>query len=127
MALPDYLAQPCPTLDVTPCNQNVRKTKVGSLVLSLRISPDTLVMVTRDICTWWILIIFAVGMETWMRSATEGRQWEGQVNRVLAWVGSGLGAALTGSRTREMSLRASDFPLEMGAVVSPLGRAVESP
>ena len=46
---------------------------------------------------------------------------------MLAWAGSGLGAALTDSGTREMSLSASDFPLEMGAVVPPLGRAVESP
>lgn len=104
MALPDYLAQPCPRLDVTLCNQNVRKTRVSSLVLSLRISPDTLVVVTRDICTWWILIVFATGMETWMRSATEGRQWEGQVNRVPAWVSSGLGAALTGSVPRKCHL-----------------------
>lgn len=82
MALPDYLAQLCPRLDVTPCNQNVRKTRVDLLVPSLRISPDTLAMVTRDVHTWWILIVFAIGMETWMGSATEGRRWEGQVNRV---------------------------------------------
>lgn len=48
MALPDYLAQLCPRLDVTPCNQNVRKTRVDLLVPSLRISPDTLAMVTRE-------------------------------------------------------------------------------
>ena len=73
MALPDYLAQPCPRLDVTPCNQNIRKTRVSLLVPSLRISPDTVAVVRRDVCTWWILIVFAIGMETWMRSATERR------------------------------------------------------
>ena len=82
MALPDYLAQLCPRLDVTPCNQNVRKTRVGLLVPSLRVSPDTLAVVTRDAHTWWISIVFAIGMETWMGSAAEGRRWEGQVNRV---------------------------------------------